>query len=381
MLLFLMLLAAVIAYEIQKQVFRIWYKKGLVVKIGFQSDYILQGQTGQVREVIENRKWMPLPVVHVSFHTGNGLEFKNQQNMNVSDTTSRRDAFSLLWNQRITRSLTFQGKQRGHYFIETADINVYNFLMTKKYYIEQKQTAQIYVYPKHISTEKLNILMERIFGMQQGQDRFYEDILSFAAIRDYIPGDEKKRINQKASAKAGKLLVNVYDSVMAQKVVILLDVSDKGIWKQQDLTEEGIALAASLSQRLLKAGNDVAIYSNGRAGEGPLCIPFGRDHGKLHRICRGLSDIDLTKVPEDTEKMIARAVRHNKELDGIYLLISKNAKERYDISLKEQLMEWNPKNFGNVSMHLLPCHRTLTGEKQQFPMTSGVEQIVWEVEG
>lgn len=381
MLLFLMFIAAVIAYEIQNQVFRIWYGKGLRVKIDFQKDYIEEGQTAQLREVIENRKWMPLPVVHVSFHTGNGLEFKNQKNINVSDTTSRREVFSLLWNQRVTRRLTFQGKKRGHYYIETADINVYNFLMTRKYYLEQKQTTQIYVYPRHISTDRLNILMERIFGMQQGQDRFYEDVLSFAGIRDYIPGDEKKRINQKASARAGKLLVNVYDSVMAQNVVILLELSDKGIWKQEELAEEAIALAASLSHRLMKAGNDVALYCNGRTGEEPLAIPFGKDNKKLHRIYQGLSEINLSKEPEEAQAMIARAVRDTKDSGTSYLLISKNVKEGYSLSMKEQVMEQNPQSLDKSFLQIIPCHKTLTGEKQEIPAAPGVEQVIWEVEG
>ena len=381
MLLLLMFIAAAIAYEIQNQVFRIWYGKGLRVKIDFQKDYIEEGQTAQLREVIENRKWMPLPVVHVSFHTGNGLEFKNQKNINVSDTTSRREVFSLLWNQRVTRRLTFQGRKRGHYYIETADINVYNFLMTRKYYLEQKQTTQMYVYPKHIPTDRLNILMERIFGMQQGQDRFYEDVLSFAGIREYIPGDEKKRINQKASARAGKLLVNVYDSVMAQKVVILLELSDKGIWKQEELAEEGIALAASLSHRLMKAGNDVALYSNGRTGEDPLSISFGKDNGKLHRIYRGLSDINLSKEPEEAQAMIARAVQDTKDSGTSYLLISKNVKEGYSLSMKEQVMEQNPQSLDKSFMQIVPCHKTLTGEKQVLPAAPGVEHVIWAVEG
>lgn len=381
MLLLLMFLAAAIAYEIQNQVFRHWYEKGLAVKVTFQKDYIEEGQQAQLYEVIENRKWMPLPVIHVSFHTGNGLEFKNQKNINVSDTTSRREVFSLLWNQRITRKLIFQGKKRGHYYIQTADINVYNFLMTRKYYLEQKQHTEIYVYPKHIPTDRIQVLLQRIYGMQQAQDRFYEDVLSFAGIREYVPGDEQKRINQKASAKTGKLMVNVYDSIKAQKVVILLEVSDKGIWKQQKLAEEGIALAASLSRRLLEAGGDVALYSNGRAQGKPIAIPYGKEFGKLHTIYRCLSDMDLSKEEQNPQEMIEQAVTDTKGSASVYLLISKNIAEGYSTLLKERVQQENKNNIGSLCMQVILRHPSLTKVAEEIPMVRGVEHLVWEVEG
>lgn len=381
MLLLLMFLAAAIAYEIQNQVFRHWYEKGLTVKVDFQKDYIEEGQQAQLCEVIENRKWMPLPVVHVSFHTGNGLEFKNQKNINVSDTTSRREVFSLLWNQRVTRKLTFQGKRRGHYYIKTADINVYNFLMTRKYYIEQEQHTEIYVYPRHIPADRIQMLLQRVYGMQQAQDRFYEDVLSFAGIREYVPGDEQKRVNQKASARAGKLMVNVYDSVKAQKVVILLEVSDKGIWKQQKLAEEGIALAASLSQRLLQAGSDVALYSNGMAQGKPVAIAFGKDSGKLHTIYRCLSDMDLSKEVQSPQEMIEQAVADTKGSSSFYLLLSKNVAEGYSVRLKEQVLKEKKDTTGNPVMQVILRHPSLTKEPEEIPAMDGVKHLVWEVEG
>lgn len=381
MLLLLMFLAAAIAYEIQNQVFRHWYEKGLTVKVNFQKDYIEEGQQAQLCEVIENRKWMPLPVVHVSFHTGNGLEFKNQKNINVSDTTSRREVFSLLWNQRVTRKLTFQGKRRGHYYIKTADINVYNFLMTRKYYIEQEQHTEIYVYPRHIPTDRLQMLLQRVYGMQQAQDRFYEDVLSFAGIREYVPGDEQKRVNQKASARAGKLMVNVYDSVKAQKVVILLEVSDKGIWKQQKLAEEGIALAASLSHRLLQAGSDVALYSNGMTQGKPVAINFGKDSGKLHTIYRCLADMDLSKEVQSPQEMIEQAVADTKGSSGLYLLLSKNVAEGYSVRLKEQVLKEKEDATGNPVMQVILRHPSLTKEPEEIPAMDGVQHLVWEVEG
>lgn len=379
MLLILMLLAAAIAYYIQKMMFQKNFHKGLCAKVTFETSYIEEGGSASIKEVIENKKWMPLPVVHMSFRTGNGISFGNLENINVSDTTSRREVFSLLWNQRITRRLEFTGIRRGHYYIKTADVNVYNFLMTRNYYMEFPQDTQLYVYPKHIPTDRLNILMERIFGMLESRQKFYEDPLNFAGIREYAPGDEMKRVNWKASAKSSELMVNVYDSVMAQKVTICLDLSDKGIWKQQKLAEEAIRITASLCQRLLKAGAQVAVYSNGvlgTTGEN-LKIPYGKDPQKVHRILRALSDLQLSKDTKSVEEMFAQASKETEGKNGVFLLISKNLEEGYGKFMKE-VVQGNKGEFS--CMHVIPYHRSLTGEQPPLEVIEGVQQMLWEVE-
>lgn len=382
MLLILMLLAAAIAYYIQKVIFQKNFHKGLGAKVSFEASYIEEGGSAVIKEVIENKKWMPLPVVHMSFQTGNGISFGKLENINVSDTTSRREVFSLLWNQRVTRRLEFTGIRRGHYYIKTADVNVYDFLMTKDYYIEFPQNTELYVYPKHISTDRLNILMERIFGIFESQQKFYEDPLSFAGIREYAPGDEMKRVNWKASAKSSELMVNVYDSVMAQKVTIFLELSDKGIWKQQELAEEAIRITASVCQRLLKAGAQVAVYSNGileTTGD-TLKIPYGKDPQKIHMINRALSDLQLFKETKSAEEMFAQAMEEQQGNEGVFLLISKNVEEGYDQLLKDHAKSLQGNKRELSCMHVIPCHRSLTGDIQKPQGIEGVQQILWEVE-
>lgn len=381
MLLLLMLLAAAIAYLIQKIIFQRNYYKGVTALVEFEVPYVEAGGSGVIKEVIENRKWFPLPVVHMSFQTGKGIQFGKLENISVSDTVSRRDVFSLLWNQRITRTFEFQGERRGHYYIKCADVNVYNFLMTDKYYLEFPQNTELYVYPKSISTEKLNILMERIFGVLQSRQRFLDDPLSFAGIREYAPGDEMKRINWKASAKISDLMVNVYDSVMAQKVTIFLDVSDKGIWKQQELAEEGICIVASVCKRLLKAGAKVAVYSNGYLGNTgkTLEIPYETENQKIHTINRALCDLKLSIEPQSPKEMFSKAIVEDGCNQGVFLLVSKNVEEGYG----EQMREYVRMNSGGREdvncMHIIPYHRSLTGEKKELKNIEGVQQILWEV--
>lgn len=384
MLLILMLISAVLFYYIQKLVFRKNYKKGLQVKINFEDNYIEEGAVSGLKEVIENRKLLPLPVVHVSFQTGNGLKFQSQENINITDTTSKREVFSILWNQRITRRLPFTGIKRGHYTVKTADINVYNFLMTDKYYLELPQDTELYVYPKHIPTERLNMLMERIYGMVSSRERLYEDPLQFAGIREYAPGDDRKKINWKASARGQRLCVNMYDSSLASNVTIFLDVSDKGIWKQEKLAEEGIRLATALSLRILKAGGQVALYTNayGETDGETVSVSGEKNLDKYHEINRRMAEIKLSKGYEELSETFRKAADKLSVTNGIFVLISKNKKEKYGELLKtygEQCLG-NGRKTQISYMHVIPYHKSITGEEEVFTTVEGVHEIMWEVE-
>lgn len=384
MLLILMLLAAALFYYIQKVIFRKNYRKGLQVKINFQDNYIEEGSSTSLIEVIENRKLLPLPVVHVSFQTGNGLKFQSLENINITDNTSKREVFSVLWNQRITRKLSVTGIKRGHYRVESADINVYNFLLTDQYYLEMPQDTELYVYPKHIPTERLNILMQRIYGMIPARESLYEDPLQFAGIREYAPGDDRKRINWKASAKGQNLMVNMYDSSVAGNVTIFLDVSDKDIWKQEKLTEEGIRLAAAISIRLIRIGGEVLVYTNayGETEGETICIPAGKNPDKIHEINRSMAEIKLSKGYEEMTETFQKAVDSISKCSGIFLLISKNRKEKYGELLKTYAGKCSEYRRGSQisCMHIVPCHKNTTGEEETFPAVEGVHEILWEVE-
>lgn len=378
MLLILMLFAGIIAYVLQNLIFHLVYQKGFGARIKFHTNYVDYEEEGYLTEVIENRKWFPLPVLHVSFRTKTGLEFENTENMVVSDTTVRREVFSLLWNQRVTRKLNFRGSVRGHYFIQSAEINVYNLLMTKDYYIELPQNTDLYVYPKQVNTEKLNLLISSVYGTIQTRQRYQEDMLSFAGIREYRAGDEMKRINWKASAKGEDLLVNLYDSMASLKCCIILDVSDKGIWKELELAEEGISLTSSLAGRILKQGGDVAVYSNAAmaldAFRNQVQIPMGRDAYKLHSINESLAEVDVNRETVELTELIEQL--NVNEQANCYVLISKNESQGYGTKILEKLR--GEKIAGNV-LHIVLKKCSITGAEYEPVQEAGVEKLLWEV--
>lgn len=273
-----------------------WYQH-VTVTLWFETKALYAGETTKLFEVIENRKAMPIPVLEVGFHAKKELDFAHTENASVSDYIYKRDIFSVLGRQKITREIPLTCTKRGKYEIKEADITSYALFYKKRFSraIENNDAGTfIYVYPKMTDVSQIITVCEHMLGTIQCTKRLYEDPFAFRSIRGYTAQDPMKTINWKASAKTGSLMVNTYDSVMSQKAMIFLDVEDNGILKREDLVEESIAVAATLMRRLLRQSIEVGLCMNGTVEGFDTFIAPTNNKGKLVQIERMLAEFQAT---------------------------------------------------------------------------------------
>lgn len=238
------------------------WSKNLTVSLNFLQNFVYAGDMAQMREQIENRKKLPLPVLEVAFHVDKNLSFQDCENTNVSDYTYKRDIFALLGNQRITRTLTLNCPKRGFYRISQSDLTAFSMLHRRRFSVNAAADTALYVYAARANVSDILVVCERLMGNLQCAKRLYEDPFAFSSIREYTPTDPMNTINWKASARVGGLMVNTFESTLTEKVMIYLDVEDSGILKYEYLTEESVSVAASLAQKLTGRGMEVGICAN-----------------------------------------------------------------------------------------------------------------------
>jgi len=94
--------------------------------------------------------------------------------------------------------------------------------------------------------------------------------LEFYGMREYVPGDDLRRIVWRASARVGKLMVRVAEQGITDRITIMLD-TDRGSHSKDgdglsESFEMGVRAAASLGVRHLREGYQVTVETNG----GPL---------------------------------------------------------------------------------------------------------------
>lgn len=338
-----MLLGALLVGAVWGIYYRCQWAKDVTVRLWFETDAVYAGQETKLYEVIENRKRMPVPVLEVGFHTRKELDFADVENTNVSDYLYKRDVFSVLGRQKITREIPVKCTKRGRYLASDADITTHTLLYRKHYSKAVGTEAEIYVYPKMTDVSEIVTVCEHMLGTLQCARRLYEDPFAFRTIRNYTTDDPMKSINWKASARTGSLMVNTFDSVQSQKAMIFLDVEDTGILKYEDLVEESIALAATVMRRLIRQNIEVGFVFNGRGSD-----VFFPENNRKNRIAfeRMLAEYDREDGAEDFGQLARRLfsdtfVKKPVSEDTLLLFITKN--------LKEPLME---------------CIRECAGERQ-----------------
>lgn len=98
--------------------------------------------------------------------------------------------------------------------------------------------------------------------------------MEFYGMREYVPGDDPRRIVWRASARAGKLLIREAEQGITDHVTIVLDTdrsnhSHDG-YEYSESFETGIRAAASLAVRHLREGYEVRCEANGGAMTRPM---------------------------------------------------------------------------------------------------------------
>ena len=319
----------------------------------------------------------------MGFHTRKELVFRDTENTNVSDYVYKRDIFAVLGRQRITRKILILCQKRGYYKVEEADITAFSLLYRKRYSQALTTNAAIYVYPAQVNVSETMTVCERMLGIMQCSRHLYEDPFTFRGIREYTTSDPMKTINWKASARTGGLMVNTFDSVMTQKVMLYLDVEDGGILKQEELVEESIALAASLIRKCMRQGMEAGLLTNAQyRSETKADIGIMEENRQENVFCEAAcinSKTYLTQIEralalyrkEDGWKPYEDCLIQTKAEDAVMIFISKNA------TLERQKMIENFLGKERYGIWLCPVYR---GEQQHIDTAANLKFMTREVE-
>lgn len=263
MVILLLVLLLALLFVALRLIYDHFWDKGFSCTLAFRDDYATEGEVSALKEVVVNDKFLPLPAVEVDFHMDRRLDFTDGQNSAVSDQTYRRDIFALSVRQKITRTLEFSCLGRGYFQISEAGLTARDLFLTQKYLTSQSQHTEFYVLPKPVPGEKINVPFSHVMGTILSRQKLYDDPFEFAGLREYTRSDPMKYINWKATAHTGKMLTNLHESTLSQRVLILLDMEGRGIQHADFLNEFSVRIACTLAERLLHEGVELGLYSNG----------------------------------------------------------------------------------------------------------------------
>lgn len=249
---------------LQRKIYRnIWDKK-LSVSVSFAKKELTEGEMGEVLEIIENRKRLPLTMLKVKFQTSRNLIFEKTLDTVTSDQYYRNDVFQIGGGERIIRRLPFLAKKRGYYQIRNMDLVGSDLFLSEEMTKQVAADASLYVYPKCFWTEEFGAALQKLNGEVIVRRHLLEDPFTYRGIREYQPYDEVRSINWKATAKSGNLMVNQKDHTSMQTIGIVLNLEDEGIWKKEREAEVAIQIVMGLAVYFLAQGMKVSLFSNAK---------------------------------------------------------------------------------------------------------------------
>ncbi len=248
----------------------LWYRQGLrhlVVRQQVNQRHLFFGEDVILSVIIENQKLLPLPWLDVENKITPPLAILSSR-VRLLQKTEHDTLMStwLLWSfQRVTRRYRMRCDTRGlHIFgpVRLSCSDPFGWLESE---IALPVGEVLLVYPLVAPLEMLGLSSVHPFGEYASQRRLLEDPLRVVGVRDYLAGDDPRRIHWKASAHAGALRSKIYEPGSLRRLLLLLDAwnyADEAKGSDRELQELTITTAASLAVWALEEGYQVGLLAN-----------------------------------------------------------------------------------------------------------------------
>src|SRR6266571_4570408 len=248
----------------------LWYRsalRNLVIHQRVSQKRAFFGEAVTLSISVENQKLLPLPWLEVEDEipiqlpllTGRALPTYKVNRVALVNT------FSLWSFQRVTRRYQLGCNARGVFSFGPAVLrsgDPFGWLLR-----EERMPAResLLIYPLVAPIESFGLPPRHPFGERATPRRLLEDPLRVAGVREYVRGDDPRRIHWKATARAGELRSKIYEPSSQYRLFLLLDINTyKESWMGIDpeIQEFTIAAAASLAMWALDEGYAVGLLAN-----------------------------------------------------------------------------------------------------------------------
>ena len=207
-------------------------------------------------------------------------------------------------DSETTVSYAVTPKIRGNY--EFGDVNI-RYLSRLKLFKRQTQIAQsmpVKVYPNLLELQKYVILARRGRFSETGlkHSKLYGEGTGFESLRDYLPDDDYRRINWKATARTGRPISEEYESERSQNITIMLDCGRMMTSAIRDMSRLDYAInsALMLGYVCCMKGDKIGLVAFSDNVEAYLPPRGGKQ--QLYRIVEALYDISPKMCQPDYEK-------------------------------------------------------------------------------
>ncbi|HEX2979957.1 MAG TPA: DUF58 domain-containing protein [Anaerolineaceae bacterium] len=155
------------------------------------------------------------------------------------------------------------------------------------------------VYPRVIPLRITHLPSHALFGTLRHHEPLFEDPARIGGKREYQPGDSLRRLDWKASASSGQLVIKQYQPSIALETCVILDLHESSypVRNRIQVTELAVTTAASLANWIISRQQAVGLICNGTdpaAEEGiPTVLQPHKGRPQLIQVLEQLARIQI----------------------------------------------------------------------------------------
>ncbi|MDO5746506.1 MAG: DUF58 domain-containing protein [Actinomycetaceae bacterium] len=155
---------------------------------------------------------------------------------------------------------------------------------------------QLYIHPSTIGlAHSVTGLLRDIEGAST-RDLTSSDV-SFHALRDYTPGDERRSIHWKTTAKMGRMMVRQFEETRRAQLLCILSLHPS-FYFSEDEFELAVSVAASVGAHALHEGKTVSLVTDTTTFHVPNAMRFLDE----------LSSVELSSQPMALPELVSHGV-------------------------------------------------------------------------
>lgn len=195
--------------------------------------------------------------------------------------------------------------ERGEYHFGSLHIYVSSPLgLVSKRFSFQKD-ANLPAYPSFIHLRKYELMALQSEFLLGGIKRIRKlgHTMEFEQIKDYVPGDDIRTINWKATSKTNRLMVNQFQDEKSQRIFMLIDKGRtmKMPFNGLSLLDYSINATMALSHIILKKGDRAGMMTFSKKTENKVAAE--NKSGQLRKISEALYNIKTNFFESDFNRL------------------------------------------------------------------------------
>jgi len=202
---------------------------------------------------------------------------------------------------------TVRPVRRGEYFFGAVNIYAMSPLHLLQRRFRYSEDTMVPVYPSFIQMRKYELLAisHRLTEAGIKKIRRIGHNMEFEQIKEYMPGDDYRTVNWKATARRQRLMVNTYQDEKSQQVYSLIDMGRvmRMPFEEMSLLDYSINASLVISNIAMLKYDKAGIVTFGHK-IGSL-LPADRKSMQLHKIMELLYKQKTGYLETDYEKLYA----------------------------------------------------------------------------